>query len=87
MRTLWIAVLKVSSRTCHKLATKHGLDWRDVVEAVEAQPGLGYVWNHHADRGWRVYVEATIAGRVCRLVLYPTGEDDEFNLGSAYPVD
>lgn len=78
-----MAQLHVSPRTEHKLRTKHQLDWRDVVRAVQAQPALRFRWHDHRERGLRAILEVEVDGSMCLVVLYPKG-DDEYHLGSAY---
>lgn len=84
---LWVARLIISHATAGKLASKHGLDWRDVRDAIVCVRGLRYTWHYHPDRGRRALVELTINGGRCVAVLYPVddGSADVFALGSAYP--
>jgi hypothetical protein len=85
--SLWVAHLIVSEATAQKLAAKHGLDWREVRDAIVCVRGLRYTWDHHPDRGIRALVEFRQRGRRCIAVLYPVGDlsGDVFALGSAYP--
>lgn len=87
MPRLWVAQLIISDATKAKLARSHGLDWRDVNQAVVGVPGLGYAWHDHPERGRRALVEASIGGRTCIVVLYPVDDPlgDVWALGSAYP--
>ena len=86
-RALWVARLIISEAIKQKLSAAHGLDWRDVNEAVVGVRGLGYVWHEDPDRGLRALVEAEIGGRICMIVLYPVDDPfgDTYALGSAYP--
>jgi hypothetical protein len=83
---LWVAQLITSDATKQKLATKHGLDWREVNQAIVGVRGLRYIWDNHPERGRRALVEATIGGRSCVVVLYPVDDalGDVWALGSAY---
>lgn len=85
--SLWVARLIVSDATARKLAAKHGLDWREVRDAIVCTPRLRYVWHHHPERGRRALVEIVVGGIRCVAVLYPLEDDngDAFALGSAYP--
>jgi len=85
--SLWVARLVVSDATARKLSAKHGLEWREVHDAIVCVSGLRYVWQHHAERGRRALVEIVIQGQRCVVVLYPIGvpSGDVFALGSAYP--
>jgi hypothetical protein len=84
---LWVAQLITSEATKRKIATKHGLDWRDVNQALVGTRGLRYTWEDHPERGRRALVEANIGGRRCIAVLYPVEDSlgDVWALGSAYP--
>jgi hypothetical protein len=84
---LWVAQLIISEATKRKLATKHGLDWRAVNQAIVGAHGLRYTWDDHVERGRRALVEASIGGRTCIVVLYPVDDPlgDVWALGSAYP--
>lgn len=84
---LWVAGLIVSSATARKLAAKHGLDWRDVRDAIVCVRGLRYTWHCHPERGRRALVEFRLDDRRCIAVLYPVEDSSEdiFALGSAYP--
>jgi hypothetical protein len=84
--SLWVAHLIVSEATAQKLAVKHGLDWRDVHDAIICVRGLRYVWHAHPERGRRALVEIRIGRRRCIAILYPVGglSDNVFALGSAY---
>jgi hypothetical protein len=87
VRSLWVARLVVSDATTRKLAAKHGLDWREVRDAIVCTRGLRYAWHHHPERGWRVIVEIVVGHTRCMAVLYPLedADGDVFALGSAYP--
>ena len=86
-RSLWVARLIVSDATKRKLSAAHGLDWRQVNEAVVGTRGLRYFWHDHPERGRRAIVEAEVGGRGCLIVLYPVDDPlgDVYALGSAYP--
>jgi hypothetical protein len=76
----------LATRPARKLAVKHGLDWREVHDAIVCVRGLRYTWHVHPDRGLRAIVEIRLRGRRCIAVLYPVGapSSDVFALGSAY---
>jgi hypothetical protein len=84
--SLWVAHLIVSEPTAQKLAAKHGLDWRDVRDAIVCVRGLRYVWHEHPERGRRALVQIRIGRRRCIAVLYSVGtpSGNVFALGSAY---
>jgi hypothetical protein len=84
---LWVARLINSARTAEKLTSRHGLDWREVHDAIVCVRGLSYVWDDDPERGRRALVEVTIRGRLCLVVLYPVADPsgDVYALGSAYP--
>jgi hypothetical protein len=84
---LWVARLIVSQKTAEKLASRHGLDWHEVHDAVVCVAGLQYTWDVHPERGRRALVEAGIRGMRCLVVLYPVDDSagDVYALGSAYP--
>jgi hypothetical protein len=84
---LWVARLIISEATRQKLSSLHGLDWRDVNEAVVGVRGLDYFWHDDPGRGRRAIVEADAGGRRCTIVLYPVEDPfgDAYALGSAYP--
>jgi hypothetical protein len=83
---LWISRLIISEATVQKLAAKHGLDWRDVHDAIVCVRGLRYTWHEHPERGRRALVQIRIGRRRCIAVLYPAGDPsgNVFALGSAY---
>lgn len=85
--SLWVAQLIISEATAQKLSAKHGLDWREVRDAIVCVRDLPYTWHDHPERGRRAMVEVAIQGRRCVAVLYPVGtsQEDVFALGSAYP--
>lgn len=84
---LWVARLIISDATKKKLSVRHGLDWRDVNEALVGTRGLRYLWDDHPERGRRAIVQLRVGDRRCEAVLYPV--DDPMGgvwaLGSAYP--
>lgn len=86
--TIWVALLLISGRTAHKIATFHGLHPDDVRAAVERVPGLHFAWHDHPERGRRAIVRVRIDGVPHLVVLYPTDDPmgDVWQLGSAYPL-
>ncbi len=84
--SLWVAHLIVSEATARTLTVKHGIEWRDVHDAIVCVQGLRYTWHVHPERGLRAMVEIRLGGRRCIAVLYPVGapSSDVFALGSAY---
>jgi hypothetical protein len=84
---LWVARLIISSRTAEKLASRHGLDWQEVHDAIVCVRGLSYIWDDDPDRGRRALVEVGIRGKRCLVVLYPVADPsgDVYAMGSAYP--
>lgn len=84
---LWVARLIISDATAAKLASRHGIDWRDVNQAIVGATGLRFTWDDDPQRGRRALVEASVAGRACLIVLYPVADPlgDAYALGSAYP--
>lgn len=86
-RSLWVAKLIISEATARKLSAKHGLDPREVYDAVVGVTGLRYVWHDHPDRGRRALAEVWISDRRCVVVLYPVDDPagDVYALGSAHP--
>jgi hypothetical protein len=85
---LWVARLRISRATAHKIATRHGLQAAEVREAVERVRGLRFSWDDDRERGRRAIVETFIRGHRVAVVLYPVNEpiEDEYNLGSAYHI-
>ncbi len=85
-RSLWVARLIISEATAGKLSAKHGLDPREVHDAIVGLAGLAYVWHDHPKRGRRALVEVWIGGRRCVAMLYPVDDPagDVYALGSAY---
>ena len=77
----------ISQKTASKLAGRHGLDWREVHDAVVCVSGLLYAWDDDPERGLRALVEVQIRGIRCVVVLYPVEDPsgDVYALGSAYP--
>jgi hypothetical protein len=86
--TIWVARLRISDATAHKISTQHGLQADEVRGAVECVRGLSFVWNDDRDRGRRAIVETFIRGIRVLVVLYPADDPlgDVFDLGSAYPI-
>lgn len=86
-RSLGVARLIISEATAGKLSAKHGLDHREVHDAIVGMTGLRYAWHDHPERGRRALVEFWIGDRRCVAVLYPVDDvaGDVYALGSAYP--
>lgn len=86
--TIWVAELRVSPATAHKLSAVHKLDAEDVREAVHCVSGLPFSWDDDPDRGLRAIVRVDVGGRRRHVVLYPVDDPmgDVWNLGSAYLV-
>ncbi len=86
-RRLWVARLIISDATKEKPSAAHGLDWRDVNEALVGVRGLSYFWHDDAERGIRAIVRIEVNERNCLAVLYPVADPfgDTYALGSAYP--
>lgn len=86
-RSLWVARLVISDPTKQKISSKHGLDWRDVNQALVGVSGLDYIWDDDPQRGLRALVQADVGGQACVVVLYPVDDPlgDVYALGSAYP--
>lgn len=87
--TVWVALLGISRRTAHKLSTRHHLDADELRKAILCVHGLPFTWDDDPKRGRRAIVEAQVGGRRVLVVLYPTNHPmgDEWNLGSAYPIN
>jgi hypothetical protein len=85
---IWVARLKISHATAHKLSTLHGLQADEVREAVQCVPGLPIRWDDDPERGRRAIVETLIRGQKVAVVLYPANDPlgDAYHLGSAYPI-
>jgi hypothetical protein len=83
---LWVARLEVSQKTAEKLATRHGLNWQEVHDAIVCVRDLRYGWDNDPVRGLRALVEVEIRGTPCLVVLYPVDGPfgDYYALGSAY---
>lgn len=79
-----VAVLRVSYQTEQKLIHKHQITVDEVESALVNVPGLRGSWDDDPDRGLRLLVAVTIRGRRALVVLYPTEDPTEWNLGSAY---
>lgn len=83
--SVWVARLSISSAVYNKLADKHDLDGDEVRRHVQGVSGLEGAWHYHHDRGWRLLLSVPMEGRRLLVVLYPRdGEEDAWNLGSAY---
>lgn len=79
-----VEILRITPNVRSKLASKHHLDADDVAAAVERIPGLWCTWHDDPRRGRRALMKTTVGGRGVLVVLYPSGEDGVWNLGSAY---
>ncbi|GIH91919.1 hypothetical protein ACFFMN_34070 [Planobispora siamensis] len=88
-RDLWVAWLNVSERTAEKIQHLHRLTEDEVRDAVVCTENLTYTWDDDPERGLRAIVETHIRSRKVLIVLYPADDsfEDEYNLGSAYPVN
>jgi hypothetical protein len=88
VETIWVAQLRISNATAHKISTQHGLQADEVRDSVECVPGLTFVWDDDPERGRRALVEIFIRGQRVLVVLYPVDDPlgGVFNLGSAYPI-
>jgi hypothetical protein len=86
VQALWVAELRISSRTSEKINSLHGVTDQEVKDAVVCVQGLRYVWDDDPERGRRAIIETMIRRRPAYVVLYPTsdGWGDCWNLGSAY---
>ncbi len=85
--TVWIAELRISPPTAHKLSRVHNLDAEEVREAAQCVRGLRGRVNDHPERGRRVILTVQVCRAPVVVVLYPVeGLDGSvWNLGSAYP--
>jgi hypothetical protein len=83
---IWVARLRISDATAHKISTQHGLQADEIRDAVECVRGLTFVWDDDLDRGRRAIVETFIRGHRVLVVLYPADDPlgEVFDLGSAY---
>lgn len=87
MAGVWVAQLHISDRTADKLVARHRLDPDDVRLHVECVSGLHGAWDDHPERGSRLLLKVPISGVTVLVVLYPRdGDEDEWNLGSAYRI-
>lgn len=86
---IWVAVLHVSDAVARKIMHVHELDPQDVRDALVAIRGLPVRRDVHPERGERYLIKTEVGGERCLIVLYPTdtSDPDEWNLGSAYPLD
>jgi hypothetical protein len=86
--TIWVARLKVSRATAHKLSTVHGLQAAEVRDAVEGVRNLPFKWDEDLERGRRVIVQTFVRGQKVAVVLYPADDPlgDAYHLGSAYRI-
>lgn len=89
MPTIWVADLRISDATAHKISTKHGLSADEVRSAIQCVTGLDFAWDDDPTRGLRAIIVARIREFKVYVVLYPRVDDaygDSWNLGSAYQV-
>lgn len=84
MTRVWVATLVVSEATEQKIIQKHSIQVDELEQVIICVPGLRGTWHTHPVRGRRVLIEVFIRGRRALVVLYPTNQPDEWNLGSAY---
>jgi hypothetical protein len=83
--TIRVAVLHISPRTAEKIRRVHHLEPDDVRDEVQCVEGLTFVWDYsEAQGGWRAIVEVAHRRGTMLIVLFPTSEEDTWNLGSAY---
>ena len=83
--TIWVARLKISPRTAEKIQQAHHLEPNDVRDEVQCVEGLTFAWNYSETQGgWRAIVEVRHRRGLMLVVLFPTREEDIWNLGSAY---
>lgn len=83
--SIWVARLKISLRTAEKIRQKHRIEPDEVWDEVECVDGLTFVWDYSEDQGgWRAIVEVHLPRGTMLVVLFPTREEDVWNLGSAY---
>lgn len=85
MEGIWVAVLNISAAVAAKIAAKHDISTHEVREAVTCVQGLAFRWDVDEIRGRRAVITAEIRHFQVAVVVYPIG-DDEWNLGSVYPV-
>jgi hypothetical protein len=85
---IWVARLKVSRATAHKLSTVHGLQAAEIRDAVEGVRNLPAKWNDDPKRGRRAFVQTFVRGQKILVVLYPANDPvgDAYHLGSAYRI-
>lgn len=84
--TIWVAELRISDRTAHKVSTRHGLHADEIRDAVQCVEGLPFAWDDDPERGLRAIVEVEIRHQLYLVVLYPVSHPmgDVWRLGSAY---
>jgi hypothetical protein len=85
---IWVARLKVSRATAHKLSTVHGLQAAEIRDAVEGVRNLPCKWDDDPERGRRAIVQTFVRGQKVVVVLYPANDPlgDAYHLGSAYRI-
>ncbi len=84
MSTIWVAILRISPRTADKIEGKHHISVDEVVDAVHCVAGLTATWDDSPERGLRALIETEIRGKHALVVLYPTADEDAWNLGSVF---
>lgn len=83
--SIWVAELKISARTAEKIRQVHRIEPDDVRDKVLCVEGLDFVWDYSEPQGgWRAIVEVRLSRGTMLVVLFPTSEEDTWNLGSAY---
>lgn len=89
MPSIWVAVLHISDPVAQKIIHVHGLDPDDVRAAIVTVRGVPFSRHVDPERGERYIARTTVGSRLCLVVLYATDDrgSDEWNLGSAYPID
>ena len=86
MERLWVARVHVSARTREKITSRHGLDVDEILANLVGVSGLLYTWHEHQEYGLRALVDVRLDAEKVLVVLFPTGTEDEYHLGSAYRV-
>ena len=85
---IWVARLKISRATAHKLSTVHGLQAAEIRDAVEGVRNLPCKWDDDPERGRRAIVQTFVRGQKVVVVLYRANDPlgDSYHLGSAYRI-
>jgi len=88
VETIWVARLKISRATAHKISTEHGLQPVEIRDALQCVPGLPFLWDDDPERGRRAILQTFIRGHKVEVVLYPANDPqgDAYHLGSAYRI-